>query len=83
MLWDKSHATPAVFVAKKFSARLKKKALAMRDEKKILGYLEEWMDSKYLRIRDAFMRIDTDGSGELAAATRLQGGGRNGRFRGS
>ena len=37
----------------------------MRDEKKILGYLEEWMDSKYLRIRDAFMRIDTDGSGEL------------------
>ena len=58
-------ATPAVFVAKKFSARLKKKALAMRDEKKILGYLEEWMDSKYLRIRDAFMRIDTDGSGEL------------------
>eukprot|EP00943_MAST-04B_sp_MAST-4B-sp1_P000718 g718.t1 len=54
-----------LFIAKKLSARLKKKSLAMLDERKILSYLEEWMDSKYLRIRDAFAQIDVDGSGEL------------------
>ena len=54
-----------VFIAQTLSARLKKKSLALQDEKRIFSYLEQWMDSKYLRIRDAFKRIDTDGSGEL------------------
>eukprot|EP00945_MAST-04E_sp_MAST-4E-sp1_P004665 g4665.t1 len=54
-----------VFTAKLYSSRLKKKVVARLDEERILGYLEEWMDTKYLRIRDAFLKIDKDGSGEL------------------
>ena len=61
----KSAKATNVFIAQTLSARLKKKSLALQDEKRIFSYLEQWMDSKYLRIRDAFKRIDTDGSGEL------------------
>ena len=61
----KSSKATNVFIAQTLSARLKKKSLALQDEKRIFSYLEQWMDSKYLRIRDAFKRIDTDGSGEL------------------